>query len=381
NYFQAMLIQFAFFSAYLLFSVPWARVIDWIGYKRTMVVGLLTMALGAFLFIPAAAAASYPLFLAALMVLAAGITALQVAANPYVSVLGPERTASSRLNLAQAVNSLGHTTAPWVGGLLILSAAPLSMEALRRMSVEAQQAYRIHEASSVKLPYLVVGLALLTLGVTIARFKLPPMPTVERHVAAGASKSLRNYPHLLLGVVGIFLYVGAEVAIGSLLISYLIQPEIGNISRTLAASLVGFCYWGGAMMGRFIGSAVLQKLQTRMVLAIAAVMACLLVCTSMLTFGHVAMWSLILVGFFNSVMFPGIFTLGIARLGPRTGDASGLLVMAIVGGAVIPPATGWLADHIGIHHSFILPATCYLYIVFYALKGCVSRRAHELSQL
>ncbi len=370
NYFQAMLIQFAFFSAYLLFSVPWARVIDWIGYKRTMVAGLTTMSIGAFLFIPAATAASYPLFLAALMVLAAGITALQVAANPYVAVLGPKRTASSRLNLAQAVNSLGHTTAPWIGGLLILSAAPLGAEALRRMSEVAQLAYRIQEAASVKLPYLVIGFALLVLGLTIAQFRLPPMPAAERHGATGAPGSLTRHPHLVLGVAGIFLYVGAEVAIGSLLINYLTQPEIGNISRTLAATLVGFCYWGGAMAGRFLGSAILQRLETRTVLAIAAIMACLLVCTSMLTLGLVAMWSLILVGFFNSVMFPSIFTLGIAELGPQTGDASGLLVMAIVGGAVIPPATGWLADNIGIHHSFLLPALCYLYVVFYALRGC-----------
>jgi FHS family L-fucose permease-like MFS transporter len=369
NYFQAMLIQFAFFSSYLFFSVPWARVIDWIGYKRTMVAGLVTMALGALLFIPAATAASYPLFLAALMVLAAGITALQVAANPYVAVLGPEKTASSRLNLAQAVNSLGHTTAPWIGGLLILSAAPLGMDALQRMSAEAQQAYRIQEASSVKLPYMVIGLALLALGIIIAMFKLPPMPTAERHGKTAAAGSLWKHRHLALGVIGIFVYVGAEVAIGSLLINYLIQPDIGNISRTSAATLVGFCYWGGAMVGRFIGSAILQKVRTRAVLGIAAAFACLLVCTSILTFGAVAMWSLILVGFFNSVMFPSIFTLGIAELGPLTGDASGLLVMAIVGGAVIPPATGWLADHIGIHHSFMLPAACYLYVIYYALKG------------
>jgi FHS family L-fucose permease-like MFS transporter len=369
NYFQAMLIQFAFFSSYLFFSIPWARAIDWIGYKRTMVAGLVTMALGALLFIPAATAASYPLFLAALMVLAAGITALQVAANPYVAVLGPEKTASSRLNLAQAVNSLGHTTAPWIGGLLILSAAPLGMASLQRMSAEAQQAYRIQEASSVKLPYMVIGLALLALGIIIAMFKLPPMPTAERHGKTAAPGSLWKHRHLVLGVIGIFVYVGAEVAIGSLLINYLIQPDIGNISRTSAATLVGFCYWGGAMVGRFIGSAILQKVRTRAVLGIAAAFACLLVCTSMLTFGAVAMWSLILVGFFNSVMFPSIFTLGIAELGPFTGDASGLLVMAIVGGAVIPPATGWLADHIGIHYSFLLPAACYLYVIYYALKG------------
>jgi len=372
NYFQAMLIQFAFFSAYLIFSVPCARVIDRIGYQRTMVTGLVMMSLGALLFIPAAAVASYPLFLAALMVLAAGITALQVAANPYVAVLGPEKTASSRLNLAQAVNSLGHTTAPWIGGLLILSAAPLGVDALRRLAPEDLQAYRIHEAATVKVPYLVIGVALLALGILIARFKLPPMPAAERHGVAGAAGSLWRYRHLTLAVIGIFVYVGAEVAIGSLLINYLIQPEIGNLSRTLAATLVGFCYWGGAMIGRFIGSAVLRKVSTRMVLAIAALMACLLVCTSMLTFGAVAMWSLILVGFFNSVMFPSIFTLGIAELGPLTGDASGLLITAIVGGAVIPPATGWLADRIGIHYSFLLPAICYIYVFYYAVNG--SRR-------
>jgi FHS family L-fucose permease-like MFS transporter len=372
NYFQAMLIQFAFFSAYLIFSVPCARIIDRIGYQRTMVTGLVMMSLGALLFIPAAAVASYPLFLAALMVLAAGITALQVAANPYVAVLGPDRTASSRLNLAQAVNSLGHTTAPWIGGLLILSAAPLGVDALRRLAPEELQAYRIHEAATVKMPYLVIGVALLVLGILIARFKLPPMPEAERRGVAGAAGSLWRHRHLTLAVIGIFVYVGAEVAIGSLLINYLIQPEIGNLSRTLAATLVGFCYWGGAMIGRFIGSAVLRKVSTRVVLAIAALMACLLVCMSMLTFGVVAMWSLILVGFFNSVMFPSIFTLGIAELGPLTGDASGLLITAIVGGAVIPPATGWLADRIGIHYSFVLPAICYIYVFYYAVNG--SRR-------
>lgn len=369
NYFKSLLIQLAFFSAYLFFSVPWAKVIDWVGYKRTMVAGLSISALGALLFLPAARVPSYPLFLAALMVLAAGITALQVAANPYVAVLGPPATASSRLNLAQAVNSLGHTTAPWIGGLLILNAAPKSAADLRQMSAGALQAYRIHEASSVQLPYLLIGLALLLIAVIIGLSKLPPMPQAERHGSAGTKQSVWRHRHLVLAIVAIFLYVGAEVAIGSLLINYLIEPDIGNISRPLAATLVGFCYWGGAMVGRFAGSAILQKVRTGNVLAVAAIMACLLVCTSILTFGHVAMWSLILVGVFNSVMFPSIFTLGIAGLGPLTGDASGFLVMAIVGGAVIPPATGWLADRIGIHHAFILPALCYVYVVYYALRG------------
>jgi FHS family L-fucose permease-like MFS transporter len=368
TYARVMLIQFAFFSAYFLFSIPSAKVIDWIGYKKKMVAGLFTMGLGALLFIPAASVPSYPLFLGALMVLAAGITALQVAANPYVAVLGPAETASSRLNLAQAFNSLGTTIGPYLGGMLILNATRQNMDTVRQMSADALQAYRIHEASSVKLPYLIIGLTLMVLGVAIAMFKLPAMPEAERHGAAGPSPSLWKYRHLILATVGIFVYVGAEVSIGSFLINYFSQPNIGNIPESVAAGYVSY-YWGGAMIGRFIGSAILQKVRTEKVLGIAAVVASTLVCISMLTFGHFAMWSIILVGFFNSVMFPSIFTLGIAKLGPLTGDGSGLLVMAIVGGAIIPLLQGALADKIGIHHAFILPAICYLYIVFYAFKG------------
>jgi len=368
NYARVMLIQFAFFSAYFLFSIPSAKVIDWIGYKKTMVVGLVTMGLGAWLFIPAAMVPSYGLFLGALMVLAAGITALQVAANPYVAVLGPAETASSRLNLAQAFNSLGTTIAPYLGGLLILNATRQNMDTVRQMSVEALQSYRIHEASSVKLPYLIIGLALMALGVAIRMFKLPAMPEAEAHGAVGPSKSLWKYRHLVLAAVGIFVYVGAEVSIGSFLINYFSQPNIGNISEVVAAGYVSY-YWGGAMVGRFIGSAILQKVPTERVLGIAAVVACALVCISMLTFGHLAMWTILLVGLFNSVMFPSIFTLGIAKLGPLTGDGSGLLIMAIVGGAIVPLIQGALADRIGIHHAFILPAICYLYIAYYAFKG------------
>ncbi len=368
NYTRVMLIQFAFFSAYFLFSIPSAKVIDWIGYKQTMVVGLFTMGLGAWLFIPAAMVPSYGLFLGALMVLAAGITALQVAANPYVAVLGPAETASSRLNLAQAFNSLGTTIAPYLGGLLILNATRQNMDSVRQMSVDALQSYRIHEASSVKLPYWIIGLALMALGVAIAMFKLPAMPEAEAHGAVGPSKSVWKYRHLVLAAVGIFVYVGAEVSIGSFLINYFSQANIGNISEVVAARYVSY-YWGGAMVGRFIGSAILQKVPTERVLGIAAVVACALVCISMLTFGHLAMWTILLVGLFNSVMFPSIFTLGIAKLGPLTGDGSGLLIMAIVGGAIIPLLQGALADRIGIHHAFILPATCYLNIAYYAFKG------------
>jgi MFS transporter, FHS family, L-fucose permease len=371
NYTRVMLIQFAFFSAYFIFSIPSAKVIDAIGYKKTMVVGLLTMALGALLFIPSASLPSYPLFLTALMILAAGITALQVAANPYVAVLGPPETASSRLNLAQAFNSLGTTIGPYLGGLLILSSTAKSTESIRQMSADAVQAYRIHEASSVKLPYFLIALTLIALSVAIGMFKLPPMPGAERH-GGTPKESLWKYRHLVLGAVAIFVYVGAEVSIGSFLVNYFSQPDIGNLTEKEAARFVSF-YWGSAMIGRFIGSAILQKVRTGIVLGFAAAMASLLVCMSMLSTGHVAMWSIILVGLFNSVMFPSIFTLGIAELGPLTGDGSGMLVMAIVGGAILPVAQGALADHFGIHHAFFLPAICYLYIIYYALWGSKPR--------
>src|SRR5882762_7836072 len=259
NYTKALLIQFSFFSAYFFFSTPAARVIDWIGYRKTMVVGLCTMGLGALLFIPAASIPSYPLFLGALMVLAAGITALQVAANPYVAVLGKPETASSRLNLAQAFNSLGTTIAPLLGGYLILNAAPKAMEVVRQMSVDARQAYSVHEASSVKLPYIVIALVLIAMAVSIAMFKLPAMPGAEKHGKI-EGESVWKHSHLVLGAIGIFVYVGAEVSIGSFLINYFSQPNIGNLLEVQAAKYVSL-YWGGAMVGRFLGSAILQKLR------------------------------------------------------------------------------------------------------------------------
>src|SRR5579862_893668 len=368
NYTKVMLVQFAFFSAYFIFSIPAAKVIDSIGYKKTMVGGLLTMGVGAFLFLPAASAPSFSLFLGALMVLAAGITALQVAANAYVAVLGPPETASSRLNLAQAFNSLGTTIGPYVGGLFILGTTAVSAEAIKQMSADALQAYRIHEASSVKLPYTVIAVALILFAVLIGMFKLPPMPEAERHGQQGSAASIWKYTHLVLGMVGIFVYVGAEVSIGSFLINYLSQPEIGNFSELVAAKYVTY-YWGGAMVGRFVGSAILQKVKTGTLLGIFALAAATLVCTTMLSSGAVAVWSVILVGFFNSIMFPSIFTLGIAKLGPLTGDGSGLLVMAIVGGAILPVVQGAIADKIGVHHAFLLPVLCYLYICYYAFRG------------
>ncbi len=368
NYTQVMLIQFAFFGAYFVFSLPSAKIVDAIGYQRSMVAGLLTMGLGAFLFVPAAMVPSYPLFLGALIVLAAGITCLQVAANPYVTVLGKPETASSRLNLTQAFNSLGTFLAPFFGGLLILSAAPKTMVDIRAMAPDVLQAYRLHEAATVKTPYVGLGIALVLLAIAIGSFKLPTIEHAQHKAGEKVNDSIWRHPSLIFGAIGIFVYVGGEVSIGSFLVNYFGQPEIGGLTEKVAASFVAF-YWGGAMVGRFIGSALLQKMSTRGLLGICAVCAAALVAVSMLTTGHTAMYSIILVGFFNSIMFPSIFTLGVAELGPLTGDGSGVMIMAIVGGAIIPVAQGWIADHIGIHHAFFLPVICYLYILFFALSG------------
>jgi FHS family L-fucose permease-like MFS transporter len=371
NYAEVMLVQFAFFTSYAIFGFPAGKIVEWIGYQRTMVVGLFTMAVGAILFIPAANMPSYPLFLAALIVLAAGMTALQVSANPYVTVLGSPQTASSRLNLAQAFNSLGTTVGPPLGGFLILKGAEKLVENTSSMSPAALHAYRIHQAATVKTPYLVFTLVLVLVGLAIALYKFPRIDTTKdfRPIKGGEKQaSIWRYRHVVLGAVAIFVYVGAEVSIGSFLINYFGQSYIAGLTALAAANLVPF-YWGGAMVGRFIGSAVLQKVKTSTLVALCAVVALLLVLTSMLTFGHVAMWSILLVGLFNSIMFPSIFTLGIAEMGPLTGEASGLLVIAIVGGAIIPEIQGVLADHIGIHHAFIVPVICYLFIAYYGWKG------------
>ncbi len=368
SYARVMLIQFAFFGAYFIFSLPSAKIIDWIGYQRSMVLGLLMMGLGAFLFVPAASVPSYPLFLGALIVLAAGITCLQVAANPYVTVLGRPQTASSRLNLTQAFNSLGTFLAPFFGGLLILSAAPKAMDEIRAMAPDALQAYRLHEAATVKTPYVGLGIALVLLAIAIGSFTLPKIEHAQHKVGEKVNDSIWNHPNLVFGAIAIFVYVGAEVSIGSFLVNYFGQPEIGGLTERVAASFVAF-YWGGAMVGRFIGSGLLQKVKTGKLLGMCAICTAGLVAISMLTTGHVAMWSIIFVGFFNSIMFPSIFTLGVAELGPLTGDGSGIMIMAIVGGAIIPLAQGWIADKIGIHHAFFLPVICYLYILFFALSG------------
>ena len=368
NYAKVMLIQFSFFSAYFIFSIPAAKIVDWIGFQRTMVAGLLTMGLGASLFVPAASVPSFALFLTALIVLATGITALQVAANPYVIVLGSPQTASSRLNLTQAFNSLGTVIAPQVGKLLILSSAPLALWEIQKLAPAALQAYRIQQAASVKLPYIVIGVALVLLAVVIGTSRLPKIEAAQHPLGEQVGDSIWKHPNLILGAIGIFCYVGAEVSIGSFLVNYFARPEIAGLTEKAAAGFVSF-YWGGAMVGRFLGSAVLRRIRTGYLLGLCAFCTATLVTVSMVSSGWVAMWSILAVGLFNSIMFPSIFTLGVAELGPLTGDASGILNMAIVGGAVVPLLQGVVADRIGIHHAFFLPVFCYLYILYYALVG------------
>jgi FHS family L-fucose permease-like MFS transporter len=380
HYAQVMRVQLAFFGAYAVFSVPWGIILERIGYQRMMVAGLLTMCLGAALFIPAASVPSFPLFLAALIILAAGITGLQVAANPYVALLGPSRTASSRLTLTQAFNSFGTLVAPLFGGVLILATAPKTAAEIAAMNPEVLHAYRIEQASSVKLPYIMIAATLAVLAIVIGRFKLPHIPQAEggHAVEAGAHDSIWRHRNLVMGAIGIFAYVGAEVAIGSFLVNYMHEPEIGNLSLETAAKFL-MVYWGGAMVGRFLGSAVLQRVRARVVLGCNALACAALVCLSMLTTGYFAMGAMLLIGLFNSIMFPTIFTLGIEGMGPLTGEGSGLLNTAIVGGAIIPLAQGFIADRIGLHHAFILPVICYLYILLFAAKGQPNRASYAQS--
>ncbi len=376
SYAQAMLVQFAFFSSYFVFALPAGKLVEWRGYKQSMVIGLVIMASGALLFLPASTLASFGLFLTALVVLAGGITCLQVAANPYVTSLGPVATAASRLNFSQAFNSLGTTIAPVLGGALILGGAQLAPEKLHSLSAAVLQTYRQQQASSVRLPYLGIAFALLALALALALIKLPPMVTSQNtqdfrpgaHDETPGADSIWRHPWLFMGALGIFLYVGAEVSIGSFLVNYLGLPQITALPEQTAAKYVGL-YWGGAMIGRFIGAWVLQWLRTGLVLGYAASGACALVLLSMLTHGPTAMVAILAVGFFNSVMFPSIFTLGLANLGPLTSKGSSLMVMAIVGGALLPLFEGSLADKIGVQHAFIVPTLCYIFIAAFGFAA------------
>ena len=358
TYVQAMMVNLAFFSGYFLLSVPAGALIRRIGYKAGAVAGLAVCAVGAALFYPAATS-GYALFLFALFVLAGGITILQVAANPYVTVLGPPATASSRLNLTQALNSFGTFVGPPVGGYLILRHMSAAVDPNNMTAAE-----RLAQAQSVQGPYL--GLA-ATLAILAILFAVIRLPIIRDEDAGAATGSIFSQKRLMLGVLAIFVYVGAEVSIGSFLINYMGDKSIAGFSPDMAANYVAY-YWGGAMVGRFIGSAVMRTISPGRVLAFnAAVCIALLVATTF-GHGHFAMWAVLLVGLFNSIMFPTIFSMSVHELGPQTSQGSGLLVMAIAGGAVVPVIQAQAADVIGLQPSFLIPAVCYGYILYFGAR-------------
>jgi FHS family L-fucose permease-like MFS transporter len=369
TYVQAMLVQFCFFGAYFLVSLPAGMLIKKIGYQNGAVAGLAIAAAGCALFYPAANS-GYALFLLGFFVLAAGITVLQVAANPYVTVLGDPHTASSRLTLTQAFNSLGTTVAPTLGGILILSGSVLSVTELAQLPEAQQIAYRATQAASVQGPYLALAGALLVLALMFAFARLPKIShaaDVVAHPDAGTKGSALAHPHLLMGAIGIFLYVGGEVSIGSFLINFLGEPGIADLTPAAAFHYVSY-YWGGAMVGRFIGFAVMRFVSPGKALAFNA--ACSIALIMLAIFGHgpVAMWAILAVGLCNSIMFPTIFSMALHQLGKFTGQASGILCMAIVGGALVPFAQGLLADTIGLQWSFLVPAACYIFILYFGLR-------------
>jgi FHS family L-fucose permease-like MFS transporter len=377
SYAQAMLIQFCFFAAYLVMSYPAGYLVEKLGYKKGIIIGLAIAGVGCLLFYPAAGLRSYPFFLGALFILASGITLLQVSANPYVAILGAPETASSRLNLTQAFNSLGTTLGPVLGSLIILSVAIKPANDIQTMSPEQLAAYAATEAHAVQAPYLGLAAVLFLIAGIIALSRLPVIKVSDAsavrqagHAPDDQYNSVWAYRHLVLGAIGIFVYVGAEVSIGSFLVNFMGRPEIAGLSESDAGKYLSL-YWGGAMVGRFIGVAILAKCKPGHVLAFNAFVVTTLLFVAIVFAGRVAMWALLLIGLFNSIMFPTIFTLAIEGLGKRTSEGAGVLCMAIVGGAVVPLIQGLLADYIGILYSFLIPAACYLYIAYYGLKGAV----------
>lgn len=355
TYTQSMLIQFCFFGAYFLVSMPAGKLVKRLGYQKGIVIGLVIAALGCLMFYPAASSHSYGVFLAALFVLASGITILQVSANPYVTLLGPADTAPSRLTMTQAFNSLGTTVAPYLGALFILNEAANSMGTTS-------------SAESVQMPYLTLMAMLLILAAIFAYIKLPHIDNAEVADGEDVEGSAWQHRHLVLGAVGIFVYVGAEVSIGSFMVNFFGEANIAGLEEAEAAKYLTY-YWGGAMVGRFIGAAVMQKVEGGKVLAFNAAVACILIAIAVFTSGALAMWSILLVGLCNSVMFPTIFSLALNSLGKHTSQGSGILCLAIVGGAIVPLLQGVLADAIGIQLAFVLPIVCYVFIAYYGLVG------------
>jgi MFS transporter, FHS family, L-fucose permease len=366
SYPVVMIVQSAFFWI-SLFSIPAARFVDRVGYQRTMVAGLLTMSLGALLFVPSAGLRSGVLFFGALVVLGIGITVLQVATNPYVAMVGSNSTASSRLSLVHAFKVLGAVIAPQFGGILVLSATPVSQMELNNLSQEALRYYRVAQAESVKLPYVLMGITLLALAAIFGSSRLPDFAFSHRRPGRSESKSLWKNRNVILGALAVFACVGAEVAIGSRLVNYLTQLKIGHpMGLTIAelATLYGLV----ATAGLFLGWVILGRIQTRHVLAVCAAGAAILILVSILGSGQTAMWTMIAAGFLSSIMFPCVFALGIAGLGPLTSDGSGLLMTATVGGAILPQAQNFLAHRTNLNSSFALPIACYLFVLLFAIQ-------------
>ncbi|WP_269514562.1 sugar MFS transporter [Brevundimonas subvibrioides] len=362
NYFEAMLIQTAFFAAYFIVALPAAALVQRIGYMRGAVVGLLIMLVGCLLFIPAARSGLFPTFLGALFVLAAGVTLVQVVANPLISMLGDPRSSHSRLTFAQAFNSLGTTVFPFVGAAMILGA--LATADPTEMAGPALIAYRAAESAVITNAYLGIAgaLAVVALVVWLNRARLVEAPA-ERTSILRAFELLKR-PRFAFGALCIFVYVGAEVAIASLMVNYLMQADVLGQSAETAGKLLIF-YWGGALVGRFIGAAVLRAVPAWKALAFVAVCAIILIGLSVVTTGPVAGIALLAVGLFNAIMFPGIFTLACEGLGKRAAEGSGIICMAIVGGAIVPPLAGMIADASTLRVALAAPVACYLIIALF----------------
>jgi FHS family L-fucose permease-like MFS transporter len=366
SYTQTTLIESVWFIAYFLASIPSARLIARIGYQRAMVTGLLVMAVGALGMMLAASLPSYGVTLVMLFVIASGITLLQVAANPYVAVIGPAESAPSRLNLVQAMNSAGTMLAPLFGAYLILGRSKGGTSSAGTILTEAE---RLADAQSVILPYGLVALVLIALAAAVAWFPLPSLGASAARASREQRKALSLWKHrnLVWGIPAIFIYLIAEIGVANLFVNFVSQPDIADLTQAEAGRYLTLL-WAGMMVGRFAGSVLMQRFAAESVLAIFSVVAFVLMLATVFLSGAAAMWALILVGLFHSIMFPTIFTLAIRGLGPLTEEGSGLLIMAIAGGALVV-IQGWLADIHGLQASFLLTAACELFILFYAIWG------------
>ncbi|MDT0685152.1 L-fucose:H+ symporter permease [Autumnicola psychrophila] len=388
SYFQAGMVQFAFFGAYFLLSIPAGYILSKIGYKRGIILGLVTMALGCLLFYPAASYRIFGIFMLGYFILAGGITILQVAANPYVTILGPEKSASSRLNLSQAFNSLGTAIAPLIGALFILSDKVMSSEEIAYMTEAEQKDYYIAEASAVQTPFLGIAAFIILIAVVFLFVKLPKIGDTAASNDYG--KVLKN-KNLILGAIALFFYVGAEVALGSYMVNYFLSLELSEtirdtpfmrniaewtlnsgLTESSSMAIVGVFvtfYWTGAMVGRFIGSYLTKIMNPAVVLSVFASCAIGLLIITNFSTGLVAMWTIIAIGLFNSIMFPTIFSLALDGLGDDKPQGSGVLCTMIVGGAIIPPAYGYIVDSFSFNIAFILVMLCYAYILYYGYRN------------